>query len=66
MHQGDFDGVKGRYLIDAVDGVTQWQLLASVQTISEAHLLPVIAQMTQQCPVRVLGFHGRCSRIVLI
>ena len=58
MHQGDFDGVKGRYLIDAVDGVTQWQVLASVQTISEAHLLPVIAQMLQQCPFRVLGFHA--------
>ncbi len=41
-----------------LDGVTQSQVVASVQTLSEAHLLPVIAQMTQQCPVRVLGFHA--------
>ena len=30
--------------INAVDCVTQWQVLASVQTISEVHLLPVIGK----------------------
>ncbi|MEO8924644.1 MAG: integrase, partial [Caldimonas sp.] len=42
VHQGDFDGTKGLYHINAVDCVTQWQVVATVQTISEAHLLPVI------------------------
>ena len=29
-----------------------------VQTISEAHMLPVIAQMLQQFPFKILGFHA--------
>lgn len=58
VHQGDLDGVKGLYHINAVDCVTQWQVTASVQTISEAHLLPVIEQMLAQFPFRILGFHA--------
>ena len=33
VHQGDLDGTKGLYHINAVDCVTQWQVVASVQTI---------------------------------
>uniref|UniRef100_E6PKS2 Integrase, catalytic region n=1 Tax=mine drainage metagenome TaxID=410659 RepID=E6PKS2_9ZZZZ len=58
VHQGDLDGVKGLYHIDAVDCVTQWQIVASVQTISEAHMLPVIEQMLQQFPFKIAGFHA--------
>lgn len=58
VHQGDFDGIKGLYHINAVDCVTQWQVVASVQTISEAYLLPVIEQMLQQFPFEILGFHA--------
>lgn len=58
VHQGDLDGVKGLYHIDAVDCVTQWQVVASVQTISEAHMLPVIAQMLEQFPFKIAGFHA--------
>lgn len=58
VHQGDKDGVKGLYHINAVDCVTQWEIVATVQTISEAHLLPVIAQMLAQFPFRILGFHA--------
>lgn len=58
VHQGDHDGIKGLYHINAVDCVTQWQVVASVQTISEAHLLPVIEQMLQQFPFEILGFHA--------
>ena len=58
VHQGDFDGVKGLYHINAVDCVTQWQVVATVQTISEAHLLPVIEQMLAQFPFQILGFHA--------
>ena len=58
VHQGDHDGVKGLYHINAVDCVTQWQVVASVQTISEAHLLPVIEQMLDQFPFVILGFHA--------
>ena len=33
VHQGDLDGTKGLYHINAVDCVTQWQVVATVQTI---------------------------------
>ena len=58
VHQGDQDGIKGLYHINAVDCVTQWQVVATVQTISEAHLLPVIEQMLEQFPFAILGFHA--------
>jgi transposase InsO family protein len=58
VHQGDQDGTKGLYHITAVDCVTQWQVVATVQTISEAHLLPVIEQMLAQFPFQILGFHA--------
>lgn len=58
VHQGDHDGIKGLYHINAVDCVTQWEVVASVQTISEVHLLPVIGQMLEQFPFEVLGFHA--------
>lgn len=58
VHQGDRDGAKGLYHINAVDCVTQWQVVATVQTISEAHLLPVIEQMLEQFPFKILGFHA--------
>ncbi|MCU0813090.1 MAG: integrase, partial [Burkholderiaceae bacterium] len=58
VHQGDFDGTKGLYHINAVDCVTQWEVVASVQTIAEAHLLPVIEHMLEQFPFEILGFHA--------
>ena len=58
VHQGDLDGVKGLHHINAVDCVTQWQVVASVQTISEAHLLSLIEEMLAQFPFEILGFHA--------
>jgi transposase InsO family protein len=58
VHQGDRDGVKGLYHINAVDCVTQWEVVASVEAISEAFLLPVIQQMLAQFPFKLKGFHS--------
>ena len=58
VHQGDLDGVKGLYHINAVDCVTQWQVVASVQALSEAYMLPVIEQMLEQFPFEIVGFHA--------
>ena len=58
VHQGDQDGIKGLYHINAVDCVTQWEVVATVQTLSEAHLLPVIEQMLEQFPFEIRGFHA--------
>jgi transposase InsO family protein len=58
VHQGDHDGIKGLYHINAVDCLTQWEVVASVQSIGEAYLLPVIEQMLEQFPFEILGFHA--------
>ena len=58
VHQGDQDGIKVLYHVNAVDSVTRWQVVASVQTIAEAHMLPVIEQMLAQFPFEILGLHA--------
>ena len=58
VHQGDLDGVKGVYHINAVDCVTQMQFVATCEKISEAYLLPVIRQLLAGFPFVILGFHS--------
>ena len=58
VHQGDHDGIKGLYHVNAVDCVTQWQVVATVQTLAEAYMLPVIEQLLEQFPFEILGFHA--------
>jgi transposase InsO family protein len=58
VHQGDQDGVKGVYHINAVDCVTQMQFVATCEKISEAFLLPVIRQLLEGFPFVILGFHS--------
>ena len=58
VHQGDQDGSKGPYHIDAVDEVTQWQVVGATAQISEAWLIPVLEAMLAQFPFRILGFHS--------
>ena len=58
VHQGDLDGIKGVYLINAVDEVTQFQAVFAVERISEAYLLPVLAAMMDAFPFVIRGFHS--------
>lgn len=58
VHQGDWEGAKGVYHINAVDTVTQWEIVGCAERISEQHLLPVLEAMLHQFPFRVLGFHA--------
>ncbi len=58
VHQGDWDGAKGVYHINAVDTVTQWQVVGCVSKISEQFLIPVLEAMLQQFPFGILGFHS--------
>src|SRR4030065_1655153 len=58
VHQGDLDGIKGVYHITCVDAVSQWQVEACVQGISEAFLLPVLELIIEQFPFVILGFHS--------
>jgi hypothetical protein len=58
VHQGDRDGIKGMYHLNAVDEVTQWQVVGATAQISEAWLIPVLEAMLRQYPFRILGFHS--------
>jgi len=58
VHQGDRDGSKGVYHINAVDEVTQWQVVGAAAQISEAWLLPVLEALMEQFPFRIRGFHS--------
>lgn len=58
VHQGDLDGLKGVYLINAVDEITQFQAVFAVEHISEAYLLPVLAAMMDTFPFVIRGFHS--------
>jgi len=58
VHQGDQDGVKGLYHINAVDCVTQFEIVATCERLSEAYLLPVIETLLEDFPFQILGFHS--------
>ena len=58
VHQGDQDGAKGVYHINAVDEVTQWQVVGAVAQIGEAWLIPVLEAMLEQFPFHIRGFHS--------
>jgi len=58
VHQGDRNGEKGVYHINAVDEVTQWELVAAVNRISEHHLMPALETMLAGFPFVICGFHS--------
>jgi len=58
VHQGDRDGVKGIYHINAVDEVTQWEIVAATPQISEYWLIPLLEQLLEQFPFTIRGFHS--------
>jgi transposase InsO family protein len=58
VHQGDQEGRKGLYHINAVDQVTQWEIVAATPQISELWLLPVLEAILGQFPFVIRGFHS--------
>ena len=58
VHQGDGPNGKGVYHINAVDEVTQWEIVQATPRISEAYLLPVLENMLRQFPFAIQGFHS--------
>lgn len=58
VHQGDQDKEKGVYHINAVDEVTQFQVVISVEKISENHLIPVLELLLELFPFRIINFHS--------
>lgn len=58
VHQGDLNKEKGVYHINLVDEVTQWELVACVEKISEYYLTPILEKILRQFPFRVINFHS--------
>jgi transposase InsO family protein len=58
VHQGDSGQGKGVYHINTIDEVTQYQVIACVERISEAYLLPVLEDLLLQYPFTLCQFHA--------
>jgi len=57
VHQGDQDRLKGVYYINAVDEVTQMEVVCAVEKISENYLIPVLEQIIEIFPFEVKEIH---------
>lgn len=58
VHQGDLDYQKGVYHINAVDEVTQFEIVASVEKISEHYLIPALEILLDAFPFHLINFHS--------
>ena len=58
VHQGDLDGEKGVYHINAVDEVTRFEVVVSVERISEVTLIPALEHLLESFPFVIQGFHA--------
>jgi hypothetical protein len=58
VHQGDSPEGKGIYHINAVDEVTQWEVVLATPRISEAWLMPLLKSILEQFPFAILNFHS--------
>ena len=58
VHQGDSEEKKGVYHINSVDEVTQWEIAAAVEKISEAFLEPILKIIIEQYPFVIVEFHA--------
>jgi transposase len=58
VHQGDDKRQKGVYHINAVDEVTQWEIVTSVPRITEYDLEPLLENILNQFPFHIRGFHS--------
>lgn len=58
VHQGDYDKAKGVYHINAVDEVTQFEIVCTVEKISEHFLQPILQYILEAFPFVILGFHA--------
>ena len=58
VHQGDSNEGKGIYHINAVDELTQWEVVLATPRISEAWLMPLLKSILEQFPFVILNFHS--------
>lgn len=58
VHQGDLDKQKGVYHINLVDEVSQSEIVATVEGISEEFLQPALEAALEDFPFVIVGFHS--------
>lgn len=58
VHQGDLNKKKGIYHINIVDETTQWEILGAIERISEYFLLPLLKDLIEQFPFKIINFHS--------
>lgn len=58
VHQGDHDGIKGVYHINAVDMLTQWQVVVCTEQITHSFMRTVVELLIAQFPFTILGIHA--------
>lgn len=58
VHSGDLNSKKGVYHINIVDEVTQFEMVATVEKISEKYLTPVIEELLGLFPFKIYEFHA--------
>jgi hypothetical protein len=58
VHQGDRNGHKGVYHVNAVDEVTQWEVVFSLERITDNHLAANLESLLNQFPFTIKGFHS--------
>lgn len=58
VHQGDHDGIKGVYHINAVDMITQWQVVVCTEQITHSYMHTVMARLMEQFPFTIQGIHA--------
>ncbi len=58
VHQGDLDKEKGVYHINMVDEVAQWEIVGSVEKISEQYLEILLEDLIKQFPFKIINFHS--------
>ena len=58
VHQGDLDKEKGVYHINAVDEVTQFEVVYTVERINEKNMKKALSYILNAFPFKILGFHS--------
>ena len=58
VHQGNQDKRKGVYHVNAVDEVTQFQIIVTLERISEAFMRPALERILAAYPFKIKGFHA--------
>lgn len=58
VHQGDRDKEKGVYHINIVDEIIQWEIVGCVEKISEYYLEPLLRDILEQFPFKIINFHS--------